>query len=51
MLRMNTDIEFLNHWKVELDAVLTEVGSERLFDYYMMQLKKKYPKRDYTRVI
>ena len=51
MLRMDTDIEFLKRWKVELDAVLTEVGNERLFDYYLMQLKKKYPKRDYTRVI
>jgi hypothetical protein len=38
-------------YKVELDAVLAEVGSERLFGYFMDLLKKAYPKRDYTRVI
>jgi hypothetical protein len=41
----------LLRYKVELDAVLTEVGSERLFRHFMDLLKKAYPKRDYTRVI
>jgi hypothetical protein len=45
------DINFLLRYKVELDAVLAEVGSERLFRYFMDLLKKVYPKRDYTRVI
>jgi hypothetical protein len=45
------DTGFLEKQKIELDAVLAEVGSERLFEYYMEILKKIYPKRDYTRVI
>jgi hypothetical protein len=49
--RGKVDIDFLLRYKVELDAVLAEVGSERLFGYFMDLLKKAYPKRDYTRVI
>jgi hypothetical protein len=49
--RGKVDIDFLLRQKVELDAVLAEVGSERLFRYFMDLLKKAYPKRDYTRVI
>lgn len=45
------DIDFLKRNKVELDAVLTEVGSRRLFKYFMDRLKHEYPKRNYTRVI
>jgi hypothetical protein len=49
--RGKVDIDFLLRYKVELDAVLAEVGSERLFGYFMDLLRKAYPKRDYTRVI
>jgi hypothetical protein len=45
------DVEFLRKNKVELDAVLAEVGSERLFEYWKELLEKEYPRRDYTRVI
>ena len=45
------DIEFLKRHKVELDAVLAEVGSRRLFEYFMDLIKERHPKRDYTRVI
>jgi|SRR5215216_3600370 len=45
------DINFLNKNKIELDAVLAAVGSERLWGYLMNKLKESYPTRDYTRVI
>ena len=45
------DIDFLKKNKVELDAVLSHVGSERLWDYLMNKLKESYPTRDYSRVI
>jgi len=45
------DIEFLKTNKIELDAILTAVGSERLWEYLTNKLKEHYPTRDYTRVI
>ena len=45
------DIDFLKENKVELDAILSHVGSERLWNYLMNKLKESYPTRDYTRVI
>ena len=44
-------IDFLKRNKVELDAVLAEVGSRRLFEYFKDLIEEKHPKRDYTRVI
>jgi predicted flap endonuclease-1-like 5' DNA nuclease len=45
------DIEFLKTNKIELDAILTAVGSERLWEYLTNKHKEYYPTRDYTRVI
>jgi hypothetical protein len=45
------DIDFLKKNKIELDAILAAVGSERLWDYLMNKLKESYPTRDYSRVI
>jgi hypothetical protein len=45
------DIDFLKKNKVELDAVLSHVGSERLWNYLMDKLKESYPTKDYSRVI
>lgn len=45
------DVEFLEHNKIEVDAVLATVGSERLWEYLMGKMGKAYPKRDYNRVI
>jgi hypothetical protein len=45
------DIEFLEHSRVEIDAVLAAVGSERLWEYIMHKLAKLFPTRDYNRVI
>jgi hypothetical protein len=44
-------LEFLRHRKIEIDAVLAVVGSERFWEYLVHNLKQHYPKRDYTRVI
>jgi predicted flap endonuclease-1-like 5' DNA nuclease len=45
------DIEFLKTNKIELDAILTAVGSKRLWEYLTNKHKEYYPTRDYTRVI
>jgi hypothetical protein len=37
--------------KIEIDAVLGKAGPERLWNYLMEQIVKKYPEMDYTRVI
>jgi hypothetical protein len=47
----DVDITFLKHNKIELDAILASVGSERLWEYLMNKLTELYPERDYTRVI
>ena len=44
-------LEFLRHRKIEIDAVLAVVGSERFWEYLIHKLKEHYPTRDYTRVI
>lgn len=45
------DIDFLKKNKIELDAILANVGSEMLWEYLMEKLKESYPTRDYTRVV
>jgi 5S rRNA maturation endonuclease (ribonuclease M5) len=45
------DIEFLKHKRVEIDAVLAAVGSERLWEYIMYKLTELFPTRNYNRVI
>jgi hypothetical protein len=47
----NVDIEFLKKQRVEIDAVLAKVGSERFFGYILDKLKEFYPTRDYNRAI
>jgi molecular chaperone DnaK (HSP70) len=47
----NIDLEFLEKYKVEIDAVLAAVGSERLWQYLMDKIKKLFPKRDYNKAI
>lgn len=44
-------LEFLRYRKIEMDAVLAQVGSERFWEYIIHKQKQYYPKRDYTRVI
>ena len=44
-------LEFLKYRKVEMDAVLAQVGNERLWEYIIHKQKEYYPKRNYTRAI
>ena len=45
------DKQFVRTRRVELDAVLTAVGSERFWEYIMQKLIELFPKRDYNRAI
>jgi hypothetical protein len=45
------DIDFLKREKIEIDAVLAQVGAEKLWGYLQELLKKEFPKRDCLRVI
>jgi hypothetical protein len=45
------DIDFLQHEKVEIDAVLAHVGAAKLWEYIKDMLGKEYPTRNYNRVI
>lgn len=44
-------LEFLKYKKVEIDAVLAAVDSERFWEYLIYKLDQHYPTRNYTRVI
>jgi len=45
------DIDFLKYEKIEIDAILSEVGAKTLWQYLQDLLQKEFPTRDYTRVI
>jgi hypothetical protein len=45
------DKEFVKKRRVEIDAVLEQVGDERLWEYIMKKLIELFPTRDYNRVI
>ena len=45
------DKQFVRTRRVELDAVLAAVGSERLWEYIMYKLTGLFPIRDYNRAI
>jgi hypothetical protein len=47
----DVDIEFLRYEKIEIDAILSEVGAQRLWQYLQDLLEQEFPNRDYTRVI
>jgi hypothetical protein len=45
------DIDFLKYHKIEIDAILSKVGAERLWQYLQDLLEEEFPNRDYRRVI
>jgi hypothetical protein len=45
------DLEFLKQHKIEIDAILAQVGPESLWEYLRALLKKEFPRRNYLRVI
>jgi len=45
------DKEFVKKRRVEIDAILEQVGDERLWGYTMEKLIELFPTRDYNRVI
>ena len=47
----DVDVDFLDEERVELDAILANVGDERFFQYITDTLTDLYPKRDYNRAI
>jgi hypothetical protein len=47
----DVDVDFLDYERVELDAILAQVGDERFFQYIIDALKEIWPKRDYNRSI
>jgi hypothetical protein len=47
----NVDLEFLKIQRIEIDAILAQVGDERFWEYIMHKLKQFYPKRNYNRAI
>jgi predicted flap endonuclease-1-like 5' DNA nuclease len=50
---MVTEKEFnwLKHKKIEIDAVIAQVGNKRFWEYLTKKLQDHYPSRDYNRVI
>lgn len=39
------------HEKIEIDAILAQVGAERLWEYIMQKLTSLFPTRNYNRAI
>ncbi|MFL6381102.1 MAG: hypothetical protein ACJ72S_07415 [Nitrososphaeraceae archaeon] len=47
----NVDVEFLKERRIEIDAILAQVGDERFWESIIFKLKQLYPKRNYNRAI
>jgi hypothetical protein len=45
------DKEFILREKIEIDAILAQVGAERLWEYIMRKLISLFPTRNYNRAI
>jgi hypothetical protein len=45
------DKEFILHEKIEIDAILAQVGAERLWEYTMQKSISLFPPRSYNRAI
>jgi hypothetical protein len=45
------DIEFLRHSRIEINAVLAQVGDERFWNFIMDEVKARFPTRNYNRAI
>jgi hypothetical protein len=45
------DIDFLESQRVEIDAILSQVGGEKLWEFIQEKLTKLYQTRDYNRAI
>jgi hypothetical protein len=46
----DVSINFLENQRVEIDAILSQVGGERLWQFISEKLIKLYPMRDYNRL-
>ena len=47
----DVDIEFLEHRRIEIDAILAKVGAARFFEFILHELKQISPTRNYNRAI
>ena len=47
----DVDLGFLMYRRIEIDAILAKVGSERFFEFIMHKLKQISAKRNYNRAI
>jgi hypothetical protein len=47
----DVDIDFLKYHKIEIDAVLSKAGPEKLWQYLQDLLEQEFPNRNYRRVI
>lgn len=45
------DIEFLKESRIEINAVIAQVGDERFWDFVMHKIKERFPTRNYNRAI
>jgi hypothetical protein len=47
----HVDVNFLQNERVEIDAILAKVGSQRFWEYIMDKLTHLFPTRNYNRAI
>jgi hypothetical protein len=47
----SVDLEFLKGQRIEIDAILAQVGDERFWENIIYKLKQLYPKRNYNHAI
>jgi hypothetical protein len=47
----NLDIDFLMTSRIEINAIIAQVGDERFWEFIMHRLKELFPKRNYNRAI
>ena len=46
-----TNLEFLEENRIELNAIMTEIGAKRFWNWLYAKIVETFPTRDYTRVI
>lgn len=49
--KLKNQLDYLKHYRIEIDSVLAEIGNEEFWDYIIQKLVEIFPYRNYNRAI